>query len=190
MAKALSFQAGGFLRGWSSLFATNTEHSLSPGGILHSEVALHFDISQRGAEDGGPSAALKLATLRSLLEKGLAAKHHLTKDSNPVDMTFADLASGKKVLAVQATTKEHIASLIVLKRDLNRMGGKPRLVLLGAHEGHLIAKELANAEVPVVMPQATFPVSRSNTWLVLIVAERLKSRSPHGTIDWYPLGNL
>ena len=66
---------------------------------------------------------------------------------------------GNKTLVINAESADIIASLITLKNEVESLTGtKLRFTIVGGTEAHLLAKELAEANVGVIVnPSRPFP---------------------------------
>jgi hypothetical protein len=137
----------GFLAGLSTAFSTGAEHKLERGAVLQDEAALHVSIDQSFVQ---PSVSTQIAVLRRLLRgdsKGDRGK------------AFEDVAKGRRTLVVKAHAADIIASLILLKKDLEtETGYKIKVTVHGGGEAHILAKELAEANIGVLLvPYRQFP---------------------------------
>ena len=97
-----------------------------------------------GPDSTPPSVATQLATLRRLL-----------LDADPRDETgmwFVRAGEGAVPLVVHTDAADALASLVVLKADVEeRRGTRMRVVVAGGAEAHLVARELGAAGVGVVL---------------------------------------
>ncbi|EGN99897.1 hypothetical protein SERLA73DRAFT_72673 [Serpula lacrymans var. lacrymans S7.3] len=134
----------GFLSGFSTVFATGAANKLEKGALIQRNAALHVAISH---SNSGPSISTQIATLRRLLLG--------TTNINE----FSDAAEGKIPLVVKVESADVIASLIELKAEVEeQMGNKLQLTLVGASEAHLLAREIGEANVGVILiPSRPFP---------------------------------
>ncbi|KAK7059701.1 carbohydrate esterase family 9 protein [Favolaschia claudopus] len=141
VTSAVTAPRGGFLSGLSTVFSTLAPHKLAKGAVIQDVAALHVRVTMNSRV----SVSTQLATLRSLLGKGA---------SGPL----GDVVSGKIPLVVEAESADVIASLIVLKKEVETTSGtRIRLTLAGATEAHLLAKEIGQAGVGVILQQRPFP---------------------------------
>ncbi|KAJ6572056.1 carbohydrate esterase family 9 protein [Mycena capillaripes] len=135
----------GFLSGLSTVFSTVTAHKLVDGAVIQEVAALHVGISLSSAI----SVSTQIAALRGLL---------LGAGKGDLAQRFTDVAAGKIPLVVNAESADIIASLLVLKKEAEAANGTPiRLTLTGATEAHLLAKEIGQAGVGVILEQRPFP---------------------------------
>ncbi|KAJ7698620.1 carbohydrate esterase family 9 protein [Mycena rosella] len=137
----------GFLSGLSTVFGTAAAHKLAEGAVLQEVAALHVALSM----SSGISVSTQVATLRGLL---------LGEGEGDLAKRFADVVAGKIPLVVDVESADIIASVLVLKKEVEAATGKTiRLTLAGATEAHLLAKEIGNAGVGVIIRQRPFPGS-------------------------------
>ena len=132
---------------------------LAPHALIKEAVALHVTIGHyKGSQT--PSISTEIAELRRLLLGGLQ------KDtSNMVKADYFALAAhGKMPLIVNVWKADNMAILVKLKAEIEREPNSTapmRMVFHGAQEAHLIAKEIAEANISVVIsPPRGFP----ETW--------------------------
>ncbi|KAI4859974.1 hypothetical protein F4820DRAFT_438279 [Hypoxylon rubiginosum] len=138
--------SNGFIHGLSTAFRPGAAHSLSPGAIVKRDVSLFLSIGHEGKNTAFPSESSQFNELRTLL----------TSQSPPHE-SWALAANGTLPITVRTDSKDVIAKLIALKRELPAL----RVVIHGGGEAHLLARELAAARVAVVL--APFRCSRL-TW--------------------------
>ncbi|KAJ7636949.1 carbohydrate esterase family 9 protein [Roridomyces roridus] len=137
--------ARGFLSGLSTAFSTGAAHKLVDGAILQEVAAVHVAVSMSSRV----SVSTQIAALRQLLLGG---------GKGEVQTYFGDVADGKIPLVVNAESADVIASLITLKKEIEAASGKSvRLTIAGASEVHLLAKEIGEAGVGVIVQQRPFP---------------------------------
>ena len=69
------------------------------------------------------------------------------------------MLQGRIPLVVDAHSADIIATLILLKEEVEKVKGRPlKLTITGASEAHLLAKELGTANVGVIVnPARPFP---------------------------------
>ncbi|KAK7692722.1 hypothetical protein QCA50_004355 [Cerrena zonata] len=137
----------GFLSGLSTSFSTGARHKLASGAVIQDVNALHVTIRHFGS----PSVSTQIGTLRHLL---------LHPDENtPLGTWFKKVTEGKETLVVEADNADIIATLVVLKREVERAhDSKIKLTISGGVEAYLLAKELARAHIGVIqVPARPFP---------------------------------
>ncbi|KAH9913692.1 composite domain of metallo-dependent hydrolase [Epithele typhae] len=138
----------GFVSGLNTMFSTGARHKLEEGAVVQPVGAVHVALHP------GKSASVstQVAALRNLL---------LGDTTGEMGKAFAKVKMGKLPLVVEVSSADIIASVIGLKADAEEALGNPiRVTLFGATEAHLLAKELAAANIGVVLaPVRPFPSS-------------------------------
>ncbi|KAJ6491356.1 carbohydrate esterase family 9 protein [Mycena vitilis] len=136
----------GFLSGLSTVFSTVARHKLADGAVIQEAAALHVGLSLSSAV----SVSTQIATLRGLL---------LGQGKGDIAQRFSDVVAGQIPLVVTVESADIIASVLVLKKEVEAVNGTPiRLTLAGASEAHLLAKEIGKAGVGVIVEQRPFPM--------------------------------
>ncbi|KAJ7131770.1 carbohydrate esterase family 9 protein [Mycena crocata] len=137
----------GFLSGLSTVFSTVTAHKLADGAVIQEVASLHVALSL----SSGISVSTQIATLRGLL---------LGQGKGEVGKRFGDVVAGNIPLVVDVESADIIASLLVLKKEVEAVVGNTiQLTLSGATEAHLLAKEVGEAGVGVIIEQRPYPSS-------------------------------
>ncbi|KAJ8496472.1 hypothetical protein ONZ51_g1109 [Trametes cubensis] len=140
----------GWLSGLSVAFTPGAPHRLAQGAVVRDVVALHCTL---GHGDPGPSVSTKIAVLRRLLTERVEGE---------LGGWFQQVANGSIPLVVDVGSADIIASLISLKKEVEQKAGSTmKLTIASASEAHLIADELADAGVGVIV---TPPRSYPYTW--------------------------
>jgi len=137
-----------FYAGLSTSFSTGAQHKLAEGAVIQDVTALHVSVRHFGA----PSISTQIAALRRLL---------LEPGSGADGKWFRDVGEGKLTLVVDADSADVIATLILLKKEVEEhFGSTVKLTITGAVEAHILAKELAEADIGVVqVPSRPFPTT-------------------------------
>ncbi|TFK75380.1 carbohydrate esterase family 9 protein [Pluteus cervinus] len=140
-------QGAGFLSGLSVAFDTGSEHGLVDGAIVQEVVALHVNFASNT-----PSISTRIAALRRLLT---------TSTPGELGVAFEKVSQGSLPLVVEVHSADVIASLIRLKSEVEEISGLAiRLTFLGASEAHLLAKEIGEARIGVILnPARPYPGS-------------------------------
>ncbi|KAG6911111.1 hypothetical protein DXG01_003851 [Tephrocybe rancida] len=140
--------SSGFLSGLSTIFSTGAAHKLVHGAVVQGVAALHVAVG-----DSSVSVSTQIATLRRLLFGG--GKGELTE-------RFREVAEGSLPLVIEVQSADVMASLIRLKQEVEDDSGNTiKLTFSGANEAHLLAKEIGEAGVGVILaPSRPFP----GTW--------------------------
>jgi len=155
---APEFQGGG-LHGVSAGFSTGATHALEKGAVWADEVSLHYTLTLEAKQGRTPSISTAIAALREKLLKAIAAD--FVKDTYSEASFLKEVVKGELPLVITVHSADTIASILRLKSTVegaiksasheNKRSGKINLVLLGAAEAHLVAKEIAAADVSVVL---------------------------------------
>ncbi|KAK7470198.1 hypothetical protein VKT23_001636 [Stygiomarasmius scandens] len=147
--------SSGFLSGLSTVFSTGSSHALEQGAVLKPDAALHVGISM-GAEK---SVATQVGALRRVLlgdAKGEAQEGEL-------GAVIKQVLDGTLPLVISVDSADIMASLIHLKEEVEGTlgpGRKIKVVFDRAAEAHLVAEEIGQAGIGVVLsPVRPFPSS-------------------------------
>ncbi|KAH9930391.1 carbohydrate esterase family 9 protein [Amylocystis lapponica] len=140
---------GRFYAGLSTSFSTGALHKLDKGAVIQEVNAVHVTVRHFGS---APSISTQIAALRRLLlepGKGASGKW------------FKDVSEGKVTLVVDTDSADVIATLILLKKEVEeKQGSTVKLTISGALEAHILAKEIAEAGVGIVqVPSRPFPTT-------------------------------
>ncbi|KAJ1304899.1 hypothetical protein OPQ81_006033 [Rhizoctonia solani] len=131
------FSYSGFIQGVSVAFRSGARHKLEPGAVPYREVALHVRLL-RGQGDSGVST--EIGALRKLLFNA--------KEGS----VYARVIKGELPLVVLVENADIMATLLDLKKELEGVFKSTlHLVFAGATESHLIADEIAKANVGVIL---------------------------------------
>ncbi|KAI4863459.1 composite domain of metallo-dependent hydrolase [Hypoxylon rubiginosum] len=125
----------GFFHGTSTLFRAGAKSVLDDGAIAKPKVALHFTIGHSAKSSLTPSITSQISKLRELLT--------VDKYINPV---YQSAARGEIPVVVHTNNKDVIAHMVALKKETGA-----HIVIMGGSEAHLVAAELAEAVVPVIV---------------------------------------
>ncbi|KAH8080279.1 carbohydrate esterase family 9 protein [Cristinia sonorae] len=142
-------QTSGILAGLSVAFSTGAEHKLKEGAIVQDIVAVHVSIHHQGV----PSISTQIAALRHLLKE---KKHH-----GHVAIWADKVVKGHIPLVIDVSSADAIATIIELKREVEKETGHAlRITLTGASEAAVVAKEIADANIGVIVsPSRPYPSS-------------------------------
>ncbi|KAF8897044.1 carbohydrate esterase family 9 protein [Gymnopilus junonius] len=135
-----------FFGGLGTSFSLGASHKLEEGAIVQAVTAVHMSIRH--------SSKLSVSTQIAALRRLLLGSHE-----GDVGDSFKDIIEGRVPLVVEAHSADVIATLIALKKQVEVDTGKDiRLTISGGAEAHLLAKELGEANVGVVLtPSRPFP---------------------------------
>ncbi|CAE6413393.1 unnamed protein product [Rhizoctonia solani] len=137
----------GLFSGASVAFRTGATHKLEDGAVVNSAPALHLSVRH----GSGVSVSTQIATLRRLLLKNTVEKNRHGLVAKALD--------GQVPLVITVHKADDMATLLELKSEIEDLTSVPlRVTFAGATEAHLIAKEIAAANVGViVIPTRSFP---------------------------------
>ncbi|KAL5519409.1 hypothetical protein ACEPAH_1092 [Sanghuangporus vaninii] len=140
--------SNGFFAGLSAHFSTGAPLKTTPGAVIQEVTALHFSIGSVGQ----PSVSTQIAALRRLLT---------VKQEGDLGHWINKVLTGKIPLVIDVHSADHIATLLMLKKKVELTTGTAlRLTLTGASEAHLLAQELGEARVGVILnPVRPFPAT-------------------------------
>ncbi|RDX49485.1 composite domain of metallo-dependent hydrolase [Lentinus brumalis] len=142
-------QTGGFLAGLNAAFLTGARHKLEDGAIIQETGAVHVAVHPVGS----PSVSTQIAALRHLL---------LGKTAGDVEVWFERVKAGEVPLVIAAASADIIATLITLKAEAEaKLKTSLKFTIIGGAEAHILAKELGDANIGVILsPARPFP----NSW--------------------------
>ncbi|KAG6841872.1 hypothetical protein C0991_005602 [Blastosporella zonata] len=138
----------GFLSGLSTMFSTGAAHKLVPGAVVQDIAALHVTVG-----DSSVSISTQIATLRRLLFGG---------GEGELAERFRKVVEGTLALIIEVQSADVMASLIRLKKEAEEASGNIiTLTFSGSNEAHLLAREIGEAGIGVILaPSRPFP----GTW--------------------------
>ncbi|KAG9313485.1 hypothetical protein JVU11DRAFT_5810 [Chiua virens] len=139
--------SSGLLGGLSTHFSLGAKHKLERQAVLSEVTAVHVAVLHR---NGGPSISTQIAVLRRLLLGPYVGER---------GASFEAVVKGELPLVINVKNADIIASLVKLKQDVEVTSGTSiKMTLVGAGEAHLVAAELAAANVGVIVtPSKTVP---------------------------------
>ncbi|KAF8974242.1 carbohydrate esterase family 9 protein [Flammula alnicola] len=125
-----------------------TAPSSSAGAVLQDVTALHITI-----DSSSPSVSTHIAALRNLLQGG---------GEGELGAHFESVVQGTLPLVIEVQSADIMATLINLKKETEAESGTSlQITLAGANEAHILAKEIGEAGVGVILaPSRPFP----GTW--------------------------
>ncbi|KAL5535125.1 hypothetical protein ACEPAF_3219 [Sanghuangporus sanghuang] len=140
----------GILSGLSGAFSLGSAHKLEKGALVQNAVAVHVAIGHSVASG---SVSTQIAALRHLL---------LDPHTGNMEKWFKEVVDGQRTLVVHAESADVMATLVQLKEEVEEStGATMRLTFFGASEAHLLAAELAEAGVGIIVaPSRPLP----KTW--------------------------
>ncbi|KAI1658384.1 hypothetical protein F4813DRAFT_395741 [Daldinia decipiens] len=125
----------GFFHGISTLFRSGAKSVLDDGAIAEPNAALHFTIGHEAKSFRTPSITSQISRLRDLLT--------VDKHLHPI---YGSAAKGDIAVVIHTNNKDVIAHMVALKKETGA-----HIVIMGGSESHLLATELAEADVPVIV---------------------------------------
>ncbi|KAF2737746.1 amidohydrolase [Polyplosphaeria fusca] len=151
-------------RGISVGFKTNAKHALEGGAIWQDEVALHYILTLSAKDDKTPSISSAIALLRSKLLDAVYANDTAPtgKDVYSEQSYLRKVVKGALPLVLSVHSADTISTLIHLKSSIESAIASRtttttttptnlRIVLIGGAESHLVAREIAAANIAVVL---------------------------------------
>ncbi|GLB37491.1 putative amidohydrolase family protein [Lyophyllum shimeji] len=135
-----------FYSGLGVSFSTGAAHKLEAGAITQEVTGVHVAVRHFSK----PSVSTQIATLRRLL---------LGPQDGASGYWFKKVTEGEIPLVIEAHSADIIATLIILKKEVEAETGKTMtMTITGGAEAHILAKELAEARVGVILnPSRPFP---------------------------------
>lgn len=127
---------GGLITGVSTGMRTSAQSNLLNGGLFQDDVAMHVSLGADAKENEG-TVSMGIQRLRALLHTGLTEE-----DSLP----WVSVANGSLPLVIKADSTHDIQQVILLQRDFAQV----RTVILAGREAPLLAREIAEAKIPVI----------------------------------------
>ncbi|KIY68393.1 hypothetical protein CYLTODRAFT_421612 [Cylindrobasidium torrendii FP15055 ss-10] len=123
--------------GMGAAISTGAKHKLEKGALIAEDASFHISMSMNFDE----SVSTMIGSLRYLLSGSAGGE---------IGAIFERIVNGELPLVVTVNNADIMASLVSLKREAEtRHGASIRMVFHGATEAHLIAKEIADANVGV-----------------------------------------
>ncbi|KAI7154324.1 amidohydrolase [Hortaea werneckii] len=156
-------------KGVSVGFRTGAKHSLEEGAVWEDEVAVHYTLTLGAKTEKTPSLSSAVDGLRRKLLKAVKAGEKDEGDLSLEDARLKQVVKGEMPLVLDVHSADTIASLLRMKIDIESAMRREsdsddsalRLVLFGAAESHLLAEELAAANVSVILAPL---LPYSETW--------------------------
>ncbi|KAI7199571.1 amidohydrolase [Hortaea werneckii] len=157
-------------KGVSVGFRTGAKHSLEERAVWEDEVAVHYTLTLGAKTEKTPSLSSAVDALRRKLLKAVKAGE---KDDEGVgsleEAKLKQVVNGEMPLVLDVHSADTIASLLRMKIEIeSAMRQKTdsadqtlRLILLGGAESHLLAEEIAAANVSVILAPL---LPYSETW--------------------------
>lgn len=152
-------------KGISAGFHTTAKHKLERAAVWQEEVGLHYVFTLAAKGDKTPSISSAIAALRNKLldavdESNKTESSALSKAQYEEKSYLQRVISGSLPLILSVHSADTIATIISLKSEIesaiaksttSASPAKLRLVLVGGAEAHILANELAEANIAVVL---------------------------------------
>jgi len=126
------------LRGVSTGFKTGGKSAID--GFVRDDVALHVIIGQSAKGTTNPTISSQIQDLKTMLVD------HVADNSTTL---YGKVANGDMILVVHAHNRDDIAQIVKLKQEPVLSNAK--FTIIGGAEAWMIAKELAEAKIPVIL---------------------------------------
>lgn len=152
-------------KGVSAGFRTGAKHSLDDNAVWADEVGLHYVLTLNAKDEGMPSISAAIGALRDKLLDAVNDNATMpdvpTKDAYTEKTYLKRVVNGTFPLILAAHSADTIASIIRLKSTIEAAISKAMasasddvdlpIVIIGAAEAHLVANELAKANISVIL---------------------------------------
>jgi imidazolonepropionase-like amidohydrolase len=159
VTRAISAPSRGSIdaKGISVGFNIGALGTLEKGAVWQEDVAVHYPLTSNAKS---PSISAAIGNLREKLLKAAKLKSKSDKkEEEPTgeDYYFQQVITGKLPLVLSVHKADTIAAIIRLKTEVEKVITKSSkshtlsLVIIGAAESYLVAKELASANISVVL---------------------------------------
>lgn len=152
------FRGGGH-KGVSVGFLTGAVEPLDKGAVWADEVAVHYTLTRAAKQGKTPSLSSAVGALRKSLLKAVEANETLS-DVYSEEAYLRKVVSGGIPIILTVHSADTIAAILRVKSEVEAAielqassSSKPklRMVILGGAESYIVAKELAAADVAVVV---------------------------------------
>lgn len=156
--------------GFGTAFSLGALHKLEWGAVVKDVTAFHVAVDYGHLQLGssGSSVSTEITALRRLFLGGsrvewvdhvLQVGLSLTSDMSSLN----DFLQGKFPLVVHTNSADVMATILALKREIEEATSSTiRMTFVGGAEAHLLAREIAEAGVGVVViPPRSFPYTWS-----------------------------
>ncbi|OLN81045.1 hypothetical protein CCHL11_09415 [Colletotrichum chlorophyti] len=170
---APKFTSLGTHHGTSAGFLTGAATVRDPGAVFVRDAALHYtlDTSVKRGVDGVSSTSVAIGELRKKLLQAVSSSEANTgikvEDRYSEASFLRKVVEGQMPLAITVHSADTIATLLDLKASVEEAiamvqntASRIRLVIVGGAEAHLVARDLAEAGVGVILaPMQSYAVS-------------------------------
>lgn len=134
-------------------FNTGAKNALEDGAIVYPEVALHYPLTLAAKGGKTPSISSAIGALRHNLLEAVGSARTKALETNSTEKAWLRrVVAGESALVLSAHSADTIASIIGLKSHVESSSSqKLHIVIIGGAEAHLVADELAAANIAVVL---------------------------------------
>ncbi|KAK5136213.1 hypothetical protein LTR08_003820 [Meristemomyces frigidus] len=145
-------------KGISVGFSTGAVHAREKGAVWQDEVAVHYTLTPAARQGKTPSLSSAVSELRRKLFKAVAS-NETEADLSVEDTKLQAVVGGENLpLVIEVHSADIIASVLRLKEEVeaamtakSSSSGGLRLIIYGGAESHMLAPELATANVSVIL---------------------------------------
>lgn len=155
--------SGGARLGVSVGFATGAETVLDEGAVWSEETAVHYTLTPAAKQGDTPSISSAIGAFRRKLLTAVTSTEEI-KDPYSEEAYLKKVVAGDLPLVVTVHSADAIASILNVKSTIEAEIAKTssdsskkhllRVAILGGAESHLLATELAAANVGVILAPA------------------------------------
>ncbi|KAL9110513.1 MAG: hypothetical protein Q9227_004871 [Pyrenula ochraceoflavens] len=140
-------------RGVSVGFFTGAKEALEEGAVWSGEVAVHYPLTLSVRDGKTPSISSAVGSLRKALLKA-SESNDTNIDPYTEEAYLKRVVLGDLPLVLDAYSADTIAAALRVKKEVEAKSGASNsihMVIYGGSEAHLVASELAAADVGVVL---------------------------------------
>lgn len=131
--------------GLSTTFRTGSAHSMQYGAVIQDVTALHISIAMPTVGKDHVGVSDQVAALRRLL-------FGWESTDTETGLWFKRAAEGEVPLVINVNNADIMTTLLLLKGEVeDRIGSRMRMVFSGATEAHLLAPEISNSGVGIIL---------------------------------------
>lgn len=153
-------------KGVSVGFRTGAKNAVEKHAIFDSAVALHYTLTSSAKQGKTPTISSAIAELRSKLMSAVSLKKK-DEQPSPEELALTQVVNGSLPLVINVNSADTIASLLRVKDEVSsalkasKSSAELRLVILGGAESWIVAEQLKEAKVAVILSPL---FSYSTTW--------------------------
>ncbi|KAF7196998.1 hypothetical protein HII31_01423 [Pseudocercospora fuligena] len=149
-------------KGISAGFRVGAKHALEEGAVFDPEVALHYTLTSDAKGGKTPSISSAIADLRTKLLKAITTTKKEGEVQSAEEIALAKVVNGSLPLVLGIHSADTIAAILRLKTEIDTVSNSNlRLAIFGGAESYMLAKELAAANVGVILAPL---FSYATTW--------------------------